>query len=100
MATAKADFDLYSCIQKSTPLTGEYYKVFTSTVDKINTNGGEAGFHPAVYGRHLITAAIKEGMTTESLAATATELRRNDMKTRVDAAAKESACGSISIVCF
>ena len=62
-------------------------------MDTINANGGKAGFHPAVYGRHLTTAAVREGMTTESLAAMTTELQRNEIKARVDAAAKESACG-------
>jgi hypothetical protein len=93
MATVEADFDLYSCAQTSNQTTSDYYKVFTSTVDTINANGGKAGFHPAVYGRHLITAAVREGMTTETLAAMTTDLQRDEIKARVDAAAKESACG-------
>ena len=52
MATVQADFDLYTCAQKANQSTDEYYKVFTSTVDTINANGGQAGLHPSVYQRH------------------------------------------------
>ena len=90
MATVEANFDLYSCVQKKTHTTGDYYRVFTSTVDTINTNGGKVGFHPAVHGKHLITAAVKEGMATKSLAAMTSDLQKNEMKRRVDAAANES----------
>ena len=47
MATVEADFDLYSCAQ-GRATTDEYYKIFTSTVDTINANGGNAGLHPSV----------------------------------------------------
>ena len=48
MASVQADFDLYTCSQEKSQSTEDYYKVFTSTVDTINANGGEAGLHPAV----------------------------------------------------
>ena len=48
MATVEADFDLYLCAQGSVT-TDEYYKTFTSTVDTINANGGNAGLHPSVF---------------------------------------------------
>ena len=44
MATVKADFDLYLCAQ-GCKMTDEYYKIFTSTVDTINANGGNTGLH-------------------------------------------------------
>ena len=43
MATVQADFDLYTCSQNANQSTDEFYKVFTSTVDTINANGGQAG---------------------------------------------------------
>jgi hypothetical protein len=52
MATVEADFDLYSCAQGS-KTTGEYYKIFTSTVDTINANGGNAGLHPSVFKKYF-----------------------------------------------
>ena len=45
MATVEADFDLYSGAQRG-KMTDEYYKIFASTMDTINTNGGNAGVHP------------------------------------------------------
>ena len=48
MVAVKAAFDLYSCAQGSVP-TDEYYKIFTSKVDTINANGGNAGLHPSVF---------------------------------------------------
>ena len=51
IASVQADFDLYTCAQESSQSTEDYYKVFTSTVDTINANGGQAGLHPAVCQR-------------------------------------------------
>ena len=45
MATVEADFDHYSCAQLALQLTDGYYKVFTSTVDTINANGGQECLH-------------------------------------------------------
>ena len=60
MATVEADFDLYSCAQHGSQSTDAYYKVFPSTVDTINTNGGQAGLHPTRYQRHLEVAIAKD----------------------------------------
>ena len=60
MATVQANFDLYTCAQKANQSTDEYYKVFTSTVDTINANGGQAGLHPSVYQRHLKNVIAKD----------------------------------------
>ena len=49
MATVQANFDLYTCSQNWNQSTDNFYKVFTSTVDTINANGGQAGLHPVVY---------------------------------------------------
>ena len=35
MVTIEPDFDLYSCVQKATQLTGDNYNVFTLTMDTI-----------------------------------------------------------------
>ena len=53
MATVQSDFDLYTCSQNANQPTDEFYKMFTSTVDTINANGGQAGLHPSVYQQHL-----------------------------------------------
>ena len=34
--------------------------MFTSTVDTINANGGQAGLHPAVYQHHLVVTIAKD----------------------------------------
>ena len=39
MATVEADFDLYLCAQGD-KTTYKYYRIFASTVDTINANGG------------------------------------------------------------
>ena len=52
MATVEADFDLYLCAQ-GRKMTDEYYKIFTSTVDTINANGGNAGLHPSVFKKYF-----------------------------------------------
>ena len=40
METVEADFELFAGCQKKNQSTDAYYKVFTSTVDTINANGG------------------------------------------------------------
>ena len=52
MATVEADFDLYLYVQGDKTIE-EYYKIFTSTVDTINTNGGNAGLHPSVFKKYF-----------------------------------------------
>ena len=42
-------------------MTDAYYKVFTSTVDTINVNGGMAGWHPKLFKIHReATMAMQE----------------------------------------
>ena len=70
MSTVKADSDLYSCAHLTTQTTDSYYKVFTSTVDTINANGGEVGLHPVVYHRHLkVTMVTELAKTSTAIAA-------------------------------
>ena len=52
MATVEPDFDLYSCAQEG-KTTDDYYKIFTSIVDTINANGGNAGLHASVFKKHF-----------------------------------------------
>ena len=52
MTTVVADFDLYLCVQGG-KTTDEYYEIFTSTVDMINANGGNAGLHPSVFKKYF-----------------------------------------------
>jgi hypothetical protein len=60
MSTFDAKLDLQSCVQKSTHLMGDYYKVITLTVYTINANEEKAGVHLVVYGRHLVNTATKK----------------------------------------
>ena len=60
IATVEADFDLYSCTQGRV-LTDEYYKIFTSTVDMINANRGNAGLHPSVFKKYFEPTKEKKG---------------------------------------
>ena len=52
MATFEMDFKLFAGCQKKNQSMDVYYKVFTSTVDMINTNGGVAGWHPKLFKIH------------------------------------------------
>ena len=52
MATVEAEFNLFDGCQKNNQSTDAYYKVFTSTVDTINANGGTAGWHPQLFKIH------------------------------------------------
>merc|ERR1712194_660143 len=92
MATVETDFDLYSCAQGSAT-TDEYYKMFTSTVDTINANGGNAGLHPSVFKKYFQPlkdkAVAKTGKDLDTL--TATELKT--IETESTTAAKEAAQG-------
>ena len=68
MATVEANFELYAGYQKKNQSIDDYYKVFTSTVDTINANGGQAGFHPVVFKKHKETVMARESHTGETLA--------------------------------
>jgi hypothetical protein len=46
-----------------------------------------------MYRRQLVNTAAREGMTTKSLTTMTPYIQRNDIKVRVDVAAKESTCG-------
>ena len=63
MATVEADFDLYSYAQGG-KMTDEYYKICASTVDTINANRGNAGFHPSVFKKYF--QPLKEKGVEES----------------------------------
>ena len=61
MATVEADFEIFAGCQKKNQSTDAYYKVFTSTVDTINANGGMAGWHPKLFKiHHEVAIALQE----------------------------------------
>ena len=61
MATVEAYFELFAGCQKKNQSTDAYYKVFTSTVDTINANGGMAGWNPKLFKIHQeATMAMQE----------------------------------------
>ena len=92
MATIEADFDLYSCAQ-GRATTDKYYKIFTSTMDTVNVNEGNAGLHPSVFKKYfqpLKDRAVEE--TGRDLAKlTAAELET--IETEAMTSAKEAAQG-------
>ena len=56
--------------------TDAYYKVFTSTVDTINTNGGMAGWHPKLFKIHQeVMMALQETAIAQMDAPAAAEER-------------------------
>ena len=52
MATGEVNFNLYLCAQGG-KTTDECYKIFASTVDIINANGGNAGLYPSVFKKYF-----------------------------------------------
>ena len=88
MATVEEDFELFSGYQKNNKLTDAYYKVFTSTVDAINANGGMAGWHPKLFKIHReATMAMQEMAIAQMDGPAAAEER-----IRIEEEASESAC--------
>ena len=91
MATAKADFDLYLCVQ-GCKTTDEYYKSVTSTADPINTNGGNAGLYPSVFKNYfepLKERGVKEsGMDLDELTQAEIEAFKEEATTNVKEAAQ------------
>ena len=92
MATVEADFDLYSCAQ-GRATTDKYYKMFTSTVDTINANGGNAGLHPSVFKKYFqpLKDRAVEGTGKDLAELTAAEI--DTIKTEATTAAKEAVQG-------
>ena len=93
MATVEADFGLYSCAQ-GRATADEYYKIFTSTVDTINTNGGNAGLHPSVFKKYLHPLKDKAVEETGKTLAKLTAAELKEIETEATAAAKEASQGS------
>ena len=91
MATVTTDFDLYSCAQLLSQTTDSYYKVFTSTVDTINSNGGQAGLHSVVYHRHHKVLRAKEVEKADAVVKDMTPDEVIDLEERTSTAARESA---------
>ena len=90
MATVEADFDLYSCAQGKQS-TDEFYKVFQSTVDTINANGGRAGLHPAVFKRHFPICKEQELLKTGKALSALTPDEVDELEEKSTEAAKEAA---------
>ena len=99
MATAKADFDLYSCAQGGRT-KDEYYKIFASTGDTINANGGNAGLHPSVFKKDVQPMKDKrvEESGKELSALTSGELKAIEEATTLNS--KEAAQGEYLVYMF
>ena len=93
VASVQADFDLYTCSQEKHQSTEDYYKVFTSTVDTIYANGGQARLHPAVYSRHLVAATTKECVSRNVTGGVEglTSAQKVELKKQFEKPARESA---------
>ena len=93
MALVQADFDLYICSQEKNQSIEDYYKVFTSTMDTINANGGEAGLHPAVYTRHLIVLVEKDLVSSNTVGGVEelTDAAKEALEKKFEKPARESA---------
>ena len=86
MATDKVDFDLHLFVQRGLS-TDEYYKIFSSTVDTINTIGGLVGLYPI--GFKIIKDNEVLSMGKELTALTTDKLR--EVNKCVKETAKEAA---------
>ena len=93
MATVQANFDLYTCSQNGNQSTDDFYKVFTSTVDTINANGGQAGLHPAVYQRHLELIIAKDLLKSNIEVASLDDAAKDALKKKFEKPARESSAG-------
>ena len=93
MATVQDNFNLYICLQNGNQSTDDFYKVFTSTVDTINANGGQAGLHPSVYQRHLELIIAKDLVKSNTDVATLDDAAKNTLKKKHEKPARESAAG-------
>ena len=71
--------------------TDEYYKICASTVDTINTNGGNAGLHPSVFKNYFqpMKGRGVEDSGKELTALTSDELKAIEEETTLNA--KEAA---------
>ena len=93
MATVQADFDLYTCSQNRNQSIDDFYKVFTSTVDTINANGGQAGLPPSVYQRHLEIIIAKDLVKSNTDVASLDDTAKNALKKKHEKPARESSAG-------
>ena len=88
MAKVEADFELFTGFQKKNQSTDAYYKVFTSTVDTINANGGTAGWHPKLFKIHREATMEMQEMVIAQMDGPASAEER----IRIEEEASELAC--------
>ena len=92
MATVEADLDLYLCAQGK-KITDEYYKIFTSTVDTINTNTGNAGLHPSVFKKYLSPMMDIQAEKTDKELSELTPIELKEVEDKATEAANDLATG-------
>ena len=92
MATVEADFNLYLYTQGSVTVD-EYYKVFTSRVDTINANGGNAGLYPSVFKKYFQPLKDKVVEETGKDLAGLTMAELKTIETEATLGAKDAAQG-------
>ena len=69
MEAVESDADLYLASQGETDSINTFYKVFTAQVDTINAHGGQAGFQPSVFVKHLAALRVSRSIDDAAMAA-------------------------------
>ena len=69
MEAAESDADLYLTSQGKTDSIDNFYKVFTAQVNTIKAHGGQAGFQPAVFAKHLAALRVSRSIDDMAMAA-------------------------------
>ena len=67
--------------------------MFTSTVDTINANGGQAGLHTSVYQRHLELIIAKDVNRSNIDVATLDDAAKKALQEKHEKPARERAAG-------
>ena len=81
-------------------MANEYYKIFTSTVDTINANGGGTGLYPTVFKRYLVTMKNTGVEKVGQLLAKLTSRDLNDVEETATKAVKEAATEEYLVCLF
>ena len=87
MEAVESDADLYLTSQGKNETIDDFYRVFTAQVETINAHGGQAGFHPAVFAKHLAAIRVSRGIDDVAILALSSA-----EKAELDGAAKTASC--------
>ena len=99
MATVEADADMYLGTQRPDQSMDEFYKTFTTQVDKMNANRGSAGSHNGMYNKHMLVLWDRDLVTANSIAAMS-PAEKSSLDNRLQKEAMESSCKELLACLF